>query len=212
MRSELGENIRLFREEKGWTQKELGEYLGLTAVSAVSNWEAGISKPDLDKFVAICQELEVSPSRLLGMSDGDLNLSHEEEMLIRRYRLIDSAGKGEVLNALENNLKRCGYYLNGEPVEVSFPLFIHPGDPDYEAMITGCKELRRLRRKNRVSYEAIFHHLAQLSPVYDDHLCIVYVMAILRGSRCPSRELYNRIYAFLSGKGIAQPVDTYVQA
>lgn len=197
MRNDLGDSIKLFRERKGWTQKELGECLGLGAVSAVSNWEAGISKPELDKFIAICQELEVSPSRLLGMSDGDLDLSHEEETLIKKYRQLDALGKGEVHSMLEDNLKRCGYYIEGEPVEVSFPIFIRPGHPDYEAVISGCKELRKLRRKKKASYEDIFHHLVQLSPIYDDHLCVFFIMAILRGSRCPSRELYSRIYAYL---------------
>ncbi len=208
MANEFGEAIRLFREEKGWTQKELGERLGLTSVSSVSNWEAGVYKPDLDRFIEICQALQVSPGRLLGMSDERIYLSDIEEMLIRRFRLSDAEGQGEIMEVSQRVMERCGYYSNGKPVEVSFPLFILPGDPDYGEIRNGYKELRKMRRKNRVSYEAIFLHLARLSPIYDSHLCIAYIMAIFRGARCPSRELYNRIYAFLATQGDHRSEDT----
>ena len=42
----LGKNIAKFRKEKGWTQGELGEKLGVSN-QAVSKWEREISCPDI---------------------------------------------------------------------------------------------------------------------------------------------------------------------
>lgn len=42
----VGENIARFRKEKGWTQVELGEKLGVSN-QAVSKWELGATMPDV---------------------------------------------------------------------------------------------------------------------------------------------------------------------
>ena len=42
----VGENIARFRKEKGWTQAELGDKLGVSN-QAVSKWELGTTMPDL---------------------------------------------------------------------------------------------------------------------------------------------------------------------
>lgn len=42
----IGENITRLRKEKGWTQAELGEKLGVSN-QAVSKWESGMTMPDV---------------------------------------------------------------------------------------------------------------------------------------------------------------------
>lgn len=42
----IGENIARLRKEKGWTQAELGEKLGVSH-QAVSKWESGMTMPDI---------------------------------------------------------------------------------------------------------------------------------------------------------------------
>ena len=42
----VGENIARLRKEKGWTQAELGEKLGVSN-QAVSKWESGMTMPDV---------------------------------------------------------------------------------------------------------------------------------------------------------------------
>ena len=42
----IGENIARFRKEKGWTQAELGERIGVSN-QAISKWELGITMPDI---------------------------------------------------------------------------------------------------------------------------------------------------------------------
>lgn len=42
----ISENIARFRKEKGWTQAELGEKIGVSN-QAVSKWESGMTLPDV---------------------------------------------------------------------------------------------------------------------------------------------------------------------
>ena len=42
----IGDSIARFRKEKGWTQAELGEKLGVSN-QAVSKWESGMTMPDV---------------------------------------------------------------------------------------------------------------------------------------------------------------------
>lgn len=43
----IGENLKRFREEKGYTQTDIAIYLGSTK-STVATWEQGRSTPDIE--------------------------------------------------------------------------------------------------------------------------------------------------------------------
>lgn len=63
-------NIKALREDKGLTQYELAEHLGLTSAS-VSFWENKGSKPHKREVVAkMCELFGVSESELFGYADG----------------------------------------------------------------------------------------------------------------------------------------------
>ncbi len=49
----FGENLQKLRKEKGISQEQLAEQLGVTRQS-VSKWESGASYPEMDKIVALC--------------------------------------------------------------------------------------------------------------------------------------------------------------
>ena len=55
-RAMYGERIRRFRLERGLTQTQLAERVGVKK-NAVSNWEAGRSRPDIDSVPALCAAL-----------------------------------------------------------------------------------------------------------------------------------------------------------
>ncbi len=55
----VGENIARARKEKGWTQAELGERLGVSN-QAVSKWEAGVTSPDISLLPLIADAFECS--------------------------------------------------------------------------------------------------------------------------------------------------------
>lgn len=62
---QLSNHIRSFRKERGLTQEQLAEALGVTA-SAVYKWEAGRSIPDLRLIVGLADLFDTSVDVLLG--------------------------------------------------------------------------------------------------------------------------------------------------
>lgn len=67
----FSENLSMFRKEKGWTQLELAEKLGVKA-NTISNYEKGISTPDY-KIIAKLRELFEMPTDVLlygNLSEG----------------------------------------------------------------------------------------------------------------------------------------------
>ena len=61
MAYEIGERIKLYREDRNLSQKDFAEKIGVSN-SRVSNWEQGINRPDVDLLKKICETLNVSPS------------------------------------------------------------------------------------------------------------------------------------------------------
>ena len=55
----IGKNIARLRKEKGFTQRELGEMLGVSN-QAVSKWESDITSPDVSVFPLIADVFECS--------------------------------------------------------------------------------------------------------------------------------------------------------
>lgn len=99
----LEENIRAMRREKGLTQEQLAEVMGVSTAS-VSKWENGIAAPELSMLAALADYFEMSIDALIGHTvdkaqlDGkvaavkELSLAGEDarameqaEDLLRRY-------------------------------------------------------------------------------------------------------------------------------
>lgn len=66
----IGERIAQYRKEKGLTQKELGEMVGLSS-SAISLIESGKNNPTWENLKKISGALSISESELMGSSDND---------------------------------------------------------------------------------------------------------------------------------------------
>lgn len=66
--SQLGQNIKRLRLERGFTQAELAARLHITAQN-VSKWEKGLSLPDVNNLCLLASALDVTPDRLLGKSE-----------------------------------------------------------------------------------------------------------------------------------------------
>lgn len=60
----LGEKIWRLREQRGLSQEEFAEALGVSR-QTVSNWENGKATPDALKFGVLCKVLQVSADELL---------------------------------------------------------------------------------------------------------------------------------------------------
>ena len=64
MSASIGENISLFRKQRGLTQEQLGRLVGVST-PAVSKWETGASLPDLMLVSPIARALGTNPDTLL---------------------------------------------------------------------------------------------------------------------------------------------------
>ena len=60
----IGNIIREKRKEKGYTQEQVADYLGVSAL-AVNKWEKGISYPDISLLSPIARLLETDLNTLL---------------------------------------------------------------------------------------------------------------------------------------------------
>ncbi len=96
---EFGERLRHARKEKGLTQKEMAERLGI-AGSTYAGYETGFREPDLFRLKAIIKELGVDSSWLLGVDDLE-GLTVEEYRHIQKYRALDKRGREAVDMILE---------------------------------------------------------------------------------------------------------------
>ena len=85
MKYEIGGRIRKYREERGLSQKDLAQSIGVSN-SRVSNWEQGINRPDADILARICKALSISPSELLDVHLCEDELSIQERKVIQAYR------------------------------------------------------------------------------------------------------------------------------
>lgn len=84
---ELAENIRRFRKQRGITQEQLSEAMGVT-VGAVSKWETGSSVPDIGLIIALAELFETSVDSLLGYGI-------EKGALKRHMKELNDAFKGK---------------------------------------------------------------------------------------------------------------------
>lgn len=61
----MGENIKIFRKNKGLTQEQLAVKLNVVR-QTVSKWEKNLSVPDAETLTKLSEILDVSVSDLLG--------------------------------------------------------------------------------------------------------------------------------------------------
>ncbi|MCL1857752.1 MAG: helix-turn-helix domain-containing protein [Oscillospiraceae bacterium] len=71
------ENLKKLRKEKGNTQEELAEHLGIS-MQAVSKWERGEGYPDITLIPALALYYNVTSDELLGMTDVAINAKIDE--------------------------------------------------------------------------------------------------------------------------------------
>lgn len=80
---QIGKFIAELRNEKGMTQSELGERIGVTN-KTVSRWENGNYMPDISVITTLCVELDISANELLcaqRLKDSDFKIKADENLM-----------------------------------------------------------------------------------------------------------------------------------
>ena len=86
----IGKFIFNCRKEKGLTQEQLAEKLGVTSKS-ISRWENGNTMPDYSLLKDLCNELDINVNELL--SGEKIKGNKSEENLIKLRKQIDKRKK-----------------------------------------------------------------------------------------------------------------------
>ena len=86
-RSAFGERIYRRRMDLTMSTQELADRVGVSK-SAITNWEAGLRRPDITVVPALCVALEISVYRLLGI-ESEYELDNEEYSTISDYRNLN---------------------------------------------------------------------------------------------------------------------------
>ena len=114
----LGKNIAKFRKEKGWTQSELGEKLGISN-QAISKWESEMNIPDVLLLPALadlfgCYIDELFQRNVIPEKESGFSLPWENDDVIRCVVF-----KGHEMLTLEDDItKNVTFEIAGNALSV----------------------------------------------------------------------------------------------
>lgn len=83
----LAQKIMELRKQRGWSQEELAEQLGVSRQS-VSKWESGASAPDLEKIIRLSNLFQVTTDYLLKDSPVELQPTEKATERTAPVRLV----------------------------------------------------------------------------------------------------------------------------
>ena len=96
------DRIRHYREKLGMEQKALAAMVGVTA-NAVSNWERGRARPDVNLLPNICEALRITLYQLYGLDDPSVKYTTVEDAFMENYRQL-TPGHQYAVRAMAQNL------------------------------------------------------------------------------------------------------------
>ena len=99
---EVGKRIKMYRERARLTQKAFAQMIN-TKNTTVSNWEKGLTRPDVDTLARICAVLRISADELLDVRLSPDDMSEQERRVILAYRVKTGLQKAvNILLDVEN--------------------------------------------------------------------------------------------------------------
>ncbi len=101
MSNEFGDNLKRIRKEKGITQEQLADAVGVSA-QAVSKWEQG-SFPDASLLPAAADYLGVKIDELFGRREEHVDL---EQLIVRELNAAERDEEGNMLYGAEGEKSR----------------------------------------------------------------------------------------------------------
>ena len=86
----IGTKIKQLRRERGITQEQLAEYLGITP-RAVSQWECERTSPDISQLPLLANYFDVSADYLLGIDKA--RDEAETTAVLDEYNRLNNLGR-----------------------------------------------------------------------------------------------------------------------
>lgn len=104
---DIGERIRIRREEMDISQAELARMVGYASRSTITRIERDGNGISQDKIVAIAKALKVTPSYLMGWEDEEVAvLTARQEQTIANYFDLEESNQIVVDGLIESLLKQ----------------------------------------------------------------------------------------------------------
>ena len=100
----LCERIRFYRERAGMEQKTLARLIGVTG-NAISNWENGRGRPDINLLPDICRALNVTMYDLFDMEDPGIRYSAGEQIFLDQYKQLSPGHRMAIDQMVDTLLK-----------------------------------------------------------------------------------------------------------
>ena len=154
----IGELIHRLRRERGLTQLQLAERLGVSD-KAVSKWERGLGCPELSLLPELAEALEVDMGKLLS---GELAANDRVSGNVNRLRFWVCPSCGNVVSALtDTGVSCCGKRLR--------PLTARKADEEHSLTVQRIETEYFVSSGHPMERE---HHIAFLALVKDDSLLL----------------------------------------
>ncbi len=135
----FGTQMRRRREELGLTRGELAQRLGVT-VSAVGNYETGVSTPKEEVLLRLFNALEVEPNYLYRGSylHQSGRFTDEEQRLLAKYRALPLSGRQTVQTLIDGLTVMAEQSAQSVPAEPrTIPLYSSPAAAGFAAPVFG---------------------------------------------------------------------------
>lgn len=84
---DIGHQIIQARKKLKYTQKELGDKLGVSD-KTISKWERGNGYPDISMLLPLCQELGIEVAQLLGEEDTSSEVTERNMKTLTEYAVM----------------------------------------------------------------------------------------------------------------------------
>lgn len=94
------ERIQHYRNLMAMEQKELADYIGITA-NSISNWENGRSRPDVNLLPGICEALNITLYDLFGLADPTIKYTARQQMLVDDFSNLSEGHKKAVESLID---------------------------------------------------------------------------------------------------------------
>lgn len=83
---EISERLQELRKKAGYSQEQVSEMLGLSR-QAISKWESGQGKPDIENIIKLTEIYHVSADYLLlGVEQNNVNVKSKKPKISVEYR------------------------------------------------------------------------------------------------------------------------------
>jgi len=154
----LGERIKMLRNEKGLTMKQMAETFNLS-ISAWNKYEKNEAEPNISNLIKMADYFGVSLDFLLGRTNiRDSNLiktTHQTNELIKMFEEISIGDPSKMYFFIENLSFSLKKYKNGELNEKSLQLLLET----LNTIIIYFNDLNDMKLSNKNTFkDALRYH------------------------------------------------------